>query len=450
MGSVLSASSKGLLSASERTQFATISTSQLRDGVTLRCPLFDSRCVLLLAAGVTITPAVLEKIAQRGITSVKVHYSELGRLSRSGGLGGKAPRSAGGDRLAATRHTPLEPKPNEYSLSERAPNSMPRKGAYVEKIERHGQRAYDNRQSQEASHAYQHSVDQIKTLFEKVTVIRASEIDTFEGVSSDSLAQIAGDIDLFVSVGTAPETDKYPARHSMQCSMLAMSIAANMGWDKRSLLELGIGCLAHDVGMLHINKRTFQTDVDLDPLSFLEITKHPGITFDLMRSVEHLAGCSRLVAYQMHERCNGTGYPRRRTRAQIHPLARIAAVADVFTALISARPHRDGMLPYYAMEHMIRGAKEGLFDPEVIRGLLHTVTLFPIGSYVKLNDGRLGQVLRANGTDYTKPILHAWHIENLGSEPEVLDLAQEVDLAVERPIATLEYLADPTDGEHFF
>jgi HD-GYP domain-containing protein (c-di-GMP phosphodiesterase class II) len=418
--------------------------------VTLRYPIFDSRCVLLLAAGVTVTPEVLEKLAQYGVSTIKVHWSELDRLVGSHSPAGLSPAAAARIREVAARHTPLEPKKDEYTLSELPPGSTPRKGAFIKQVERHGSRAYHQEQRHEATQAYQASVDRIKNLFETVSVIRANELDTFEGVSDHTLSQISSDVDLFVSLGIAPETDKYPARHSMQCSMLAMSIGANLGWDKKSLIELGIGCLVHDVGMMHINHKVFQADAPLDNLAFLEITKHPGVVFDLMRSVEHLAGCSRLVAYQMHERCNGSGYPRRRTREQIHPLARIAAVADVFTALISPRPHREGMLPYYAMEHIIRGTKAGLFDPEVVRGLLHTVTLFPIGSCVQLSDGRAGRVIRSNGSDYTRPIIETWNYGDSESEPEVLDLAQIPTLQVERPIASVERMPEPVSAADFF
>ena len=115
-----------------------------------------------------------------------------------------------------------------------------------------------------------------------------------------------------------------------------------------------------------------------------------------------------MVAYQMHERANGSGYPRGRTIEQTHPLARIAAVADSFTALVSARPHRAGMLPYFAVEKLVRDTAKGLFDPQAVRGLLQAVSLFPIGSYVELNDGYVGRVIRSNAFDYTKPIVEAW------------------------------------------
>ena len=100
-----------------------------------------------------------------------------------------------------------------------------------------------------------------------------------------------------------------------------------------------------------------------------------------------------------------TRLPCHRSAAQIHPLAKIAAVADVFVALVSPRPYRPALLHYHAMEQILHGARQGLYDTAVVRALLHTVSLFPIGSLVEINDGRIGKVLRSNRDAYTSPVI---------------------------------------------
>jgi hypothetical protein len=189
--------------------------------------------------------------------------------------------------------------------------------------------------------------------------------------------------------------------------------------------------------MLHINRSVYENPAILDNVAFLEITKHPSITFDMMRSVERIAGTSRLVAYQMHERCDGSGYPRCRLENQIHPLSKIAAVADVFVALVSPRPHRPAVMPYYAMEHILHGAQQRLFGRQAVQGLLRTVSLFPLGSYVELSDGRVGRVLRTNGIEYTRPIIEAWQRDGSQTEPEIVDLVSCPELVVTRPLGAL-------------
>lgn len=158
-----------------------------------------------------------------------------------------------------------------------------------------------------------------------------------------------------------------------------------------------------------------------------------------MRDVPDIPNGSRMVAYQMHERCDGSGYPRRRQGNQIHPLAKIAAVADAFIALVSPRPHRPALLPYRAMELMVCDAHRGLYDSEVVRGLLHTVSLFPIGSCVKLNDGRMGTVVRSNHDAYTAPVVEIWTPDSMHGESDVVNLNVEQGLNIVKAVPQLEF-----------
>ena len=130
-----------------------------------------------------------------------------------------------------------------------------------------------------------------------------------------------------------------------------------------------------------------------------------------------------MVAYQMHERLNETGYPRGFGADHIHDLAKIAAVSDVFTALVSPRPHRQGMMPYYAIKEILYAVNEGLYDADVVRALLHTTSLFPIGSYVSLHDDRVGRVIRSNGGKYTEPVVEVWEQGNLNAQPVIVDVS---------------------------
>ncbi|HEY2253031.1 MAG TPA: HD domain-containing phosphohydrolase, partial [Planctomycetaceae bacterium] len=159
---------------------------------------------------------------------------------------------------------------------------------------------------------------------------------------------------------------------------------------------------------------------------FLEIKKHPGYTLDLLKRISTIPDTVPLICYQVHERPNGTGYPRGRKSSSIHPGARILHVVDVYLALTSARPFRKPLMPYAAIECLLRQAKEHLVDVEVVRALLHVVSLFPIGSHVMLSDGSTARVLRRNGNNYSSPIVQI--IQDADGEfTDLLDETQIID-----------------------
>ena len=57
------------------------------------------------------------------------------------------------------------------------------------------------------------------------------------------------------------------------------------------------------------------------------------------------------------------------------------------------------------MTYLLHQVKRGRFDRDVVRALLHTLSMFPVGSHVELNDGTKGKVLRSNGKDFMKPVI---------------------------------------------
>ena len=145
---------------------------------------------------------------------------------------------------------------------------------------------------------------------------------------------------------------------------------------------------------------------------------------------------AKMVAYQIHERLDGSGYPRGRHADQIHELAKIAAVADAFVALTAPRPHRLGIQGYYAVKYILDDVKAGKFDPKVVRALLEITSLFPIGSYVELTGQQVGRVIRTGGADFDKPTLEVWPRDDLDAEPAVINLKEETTIQITGSIAS--------------
>jgi HD-GYP domain-containing protein (c-di-GMP phosphodiesterase class II) len=413
-------------------QLSSLPITQLRIGATLRRPIYDDRSVLLLSAGTTLSISLVTRLRRRGIESVQVRDSELANISKTDA----STPPDGDESLTATGHVPQGAMRGGGSHWDITGES------YVHNVRQRGAQPYTDEQKAQFAAIFQKAAAQIECLFESLAHRDRISGEVVLTVSHDALTRMVEDLDLFVALGIQPQTDGYPSKHAMQTAMLALAIGTNLGLPYQRLVELGVGCLIHDVGMLNINHDVVNANHRLDDIEFLEITKHPTLTFDLIRDLTDVPNGSRMVAYQMHERQNGSGYPRRRRGSQIHPLARIAAVADVFVAMVSPRPHRPALHPYAAMEQILHGTHTGLYDPSVVRALLHTVSLFPLGSYVQLNDGQVGKVLRTNGVEYMRPIIELWSSPT-SAPSQILDLGQHPHLQIDRPLPDIIYQPGP-------
>lgn len=416
----------------EESDFKTVPLAQLRHDVKLRCPIVDDQHVLLLSEGMGLTPQIVEKLRGRGIAFVKIHKSEFSRLYRSLGPGQFSP-SAGALRRASNK---VESKEVDNGLGARwnvpgRPDEVP----FALEMKNPGVTTYDRVTVGRLFRVYRQAIGHADEIFGDLLSAKSTHVDAPAELAHEALKELMQDQDVFVCIGISPQIDKYPVCHSVHSSMLAMSLGAALGLGKRSLVELGVGCLLHDVGMLKINPRLLDANRVYDNLDRVELAKHPSAAYELLSSIKGMPIGASMVAYQMHERCDGSGYPRRSKGNRIHFLAKIAAVADVYVAMVSQRPHRTALAPYAAIEQILRETSAGKFDPVVVRALLETVALFPIGSRVELSDARHARVIRSNHESYTRPIVETGNVE--GRSGELVDLRRATHLEIRRPLQSV-------------
>ncbi len=417
--------------------YESLDVSELRLGVRLNLPIHDDRMVLLLSAGQIINESFLENIRKRGLAQVKVHHSELPRIFAG------QPRGESREVLAA--HVPLPcPERNdwtdEFDELLRSPTELglpPQGDAFETGLVERGVEPFDLLMKQEYIERQQAAVAQVDKVFDKLLRGNGLDLDGLTTITEEALSDLQGDIDLFVSLGINPHESGYPARHSMHTCMLAIAVGSHLKLDRPTLKELGVGCLIHDSGMLMIDQALVQAPRRLRPSEMLEVSKHPVRIFDKMLDMKDVSRRSAFIAYQMHERPDGSGYPRQRKNEQIHFLSRVAAVADVYVALASPRPYRPGILPHAALQAVTQAAGEGRLDQAAAHALLRTLSAYPLGSYVQLSDGRVGTVLRSNDLEFERPVVETWARGRLTEPSAIVDLSAEKELSILGPLASL-------------
>jgi len=415
--------------------FCSIPIDRLPRGATLGSTIYDSERTKLLTAGIGITDQLIDSLHRRQVESVVVSQRDMGRIAAFQPQGKARSAVASREPITINHHNDVSRELDRDTDRTGGGALTPSENAFAKRLNPTSQAAYDHDFTNFLAEKREHHVDRLSTLNEACIRGDSSALSCIASIIGETLDSAIEDIDAFTCLGANPYSLPYPARHSLHTAMLATSVGAKLGLDEFDIRELGIGCMIHDIGMLAIDRMTVGARKVLDAGEFVEIAKHPFITFDILEAnLDAIPSAARMVAYQMHERADGSGYPRGRTLEQTHPLARVASAIDAYTALVAPRPHRPGMLPYYAMEKMVKDVGQGVYDPQVVRGLLRTIGLFPLGSYVELSDGSVGRVIRAS-ENYTRPVLERWKAGHLSATPTIIDLMMEPELSVRRPVA---------------
>ncbi len=198
--------------------------------------------------------------------------------------------------------------------------------------------------------------------------------------------------------------DDYLLFHPINVSIYAIMTGLSLGYPESNIVDLGLGALLHDIGMMTIDRSIINNPGALKQKEMDAIKQHPEIGFNILRTYHELSATSAHIAYQHHERIDGSGYPRGLRDKEIVEYAKITAVADTFDAVISDHPYRkaysiaDGLT-------VLKGLQNSFFDAEIVDAFISNVAFYPIGSLIRLVDGRIAVVIAANRFNMTRPVI---------------------------------------------
>ncbi len=223
----------------------------------------------------------------------------------------------------------------------------------------------------------------------------------------------------------------YHYAHNVAVCILSLMTGITLYYSYPQLKQLGTGALLHDVGKSKIPLKILNKKGNLTQKEYEEIKKHPSLGYDILMKSKNISEEEAFIAWQHHERFDGSGYPLGLRGMEICEPARIVALADVYDAMSTDRIYRKRYLPQEVVEY-IRDQGPNQFDPKLSKVFLENIAPFPIGSMVLLNNGQKGIVIHVNREFPARPLIKMMWGQNgnLIKEPEEKDLKKDLTLFV--------------------
>ncbi|NLW48453.1 MAG: HD-GYP domain-containing protein [Firmicutes bacterium] len=220
--------------------------------------------------------------------------------------------------------------------------------------------------------------------------------------------------------------------HSVEVCILSLLTGIDLGYNFPKLKQLGYGALLHDVGKSTVSETLLYKKTELTPEERKEIEKHARLGYEILQKQEEISSVSAHVAWQHHERYDGSGYPRGIKGAEIQEFARVVALADAFDAMTTDRVYREKkVMPHEALEYL-RDTGGTLFDPEIVKVFIQNIAPFPTGSIVSLNTGEKAVVTKVSKDFPSRPEIRI--IQNSDgqrlTEPMEKDLRKELTVFI--------------------
>ncbi|MEW6669451.1 MAG: HD domain-containing phosphohydrolase [Thermodesulfobacteriota bacterium] len=224
---------------------------------------------------------------------------------------------------------------------------------------------------------------------------------------------------------SAPDDYEEMMVHTVDVTFASLKIGRGMGYDTKRLLELGLAAFLENVGMYKIPENILNKLGRLEDFEMKVIKNHPEVSSQILsrlgKRYQWLAG----VALQVHERVDGSGYPRGLKGEEISEIASIIGLIDTYIAMIKKRPYRDKFVQTDAIKFIIGEAK-GRFPSRILKIFLNQISLFPVGTLVKLNNKSVGRVLATDKSQPLRPTIEILY-DSLGHKQvkgEVVRLAE--------------------------
>ncbi|MBD3393041.1 MAG: HD domain-containing protein [Chitinivibrionales bacterium] len=265
---------------------------------------------------------------------------------------------------------------------------------------------------------------------EIVTGVRELPFTTLFSIAEMIVYSIVKDEDIFASVMSPEYAGPYLPSHCMNVAFVSCRAGMGMELSFRELTELCVAALLHDIGMTKIHPAYYEHDRALSEEERKDVESHPELGHHFLQKLEKDFPWLLRVILEEHQRPGEAGYPVV-AEEKPHIYSRIVGVCDSFEALTHNRSFRKAYHPGDAMKVIIDG-KVSMYDREVLRALIDTIGIFPVGSLVQLNTNNIASVIRSVEGSPLRPVVQIVDSDKAaaGVGSRVIDLSKEKSMFI--------------------
>ena len=265
----------------------------------------------------------------------------------------------------------------------------------------------------------------VRTVMADVRLGNAVDIDRVEPMVEDITESILRNPGALVGLLRIKTKDDYTFLHSISVCALMVAFCRSRGLDAATTHQAGLGGLLHDTGKALVPDAILNKPGPLSPEEFALVKRHPRDGHAILLQTPEVGPIPLDITLHHHERRDGSGYPDGLAGDAIGELAQMAAIVDVYDALTSERSYHRAIPAADALRKIYEWSKFH-FNPVFAQDFMRCVGIYPVGTMVKLESGRLAVVIEAHESNLLAPKVNVFFStrSNAYIKPETVDLSR--------------------------
>jgi len=268
----------------------------------------------------------------------------------------------------------------------------------------------------------------IRSLMEDVRLGKQIELEKVEPMVENVADSIFRNPNALLPMTMLKDHDNYTFQHSVSVCALMVAFSREMDLPRDVILRIAVGALLHDLGKAQIPDEILNKPGKLTDEEFIIMKEHAIHSVRLLSDMPGITSLELEVAGQHHERFDGSGYPHRLIREDISLYGQMAAIVDVYDAISSDRVYHKGLSPTISLKKILEWSDHH-FNPTLAQKFIRSVGIYPSGTLVRLDSGRMGVVIQQKEKNILEPLVRVFFNSHQSRyiQPEIIDLSRVQD-----------------------
>lgn len=277
---------------------------------------------------------------------------------------------------------------------------------------------------QQASRIIKESKRAVASMFKDARLGKVVNAEAVMPLVEEISASIKRNEGALISLVRLKNQDDYTYMHSVAVCAMMTALAKELGLGDAEVRQAGLAGLMHDIGKAAVSLDILNKPGALTDQEFAKVKLHPEEGYALLLKAGIDDPVTLDVCLHHHEKVDGSGYPKQLKGDQISLLAKMGAVCDVYDAVTSNRPYKNGWEPGVSLQRMAQWKNH--FDQTVFKAFVKSVGIYPVGSVVLLKSGRLAVVIDQSTKSLLQPIIKVFFSTKSRAriQVEVVDLSK--------------------------